>query len=225
MFNTRRTKHIYLNCIEWLIIFILINPFSVFAQEEDTITEDWSADTYLLKDSINITGFLSPFINGSGIINDIGFSVGGAGAIVFADHYFVGGYGFALLSDIYIRKGSKSGKGIEMTHGGIYVGYNFLQKNRIQLGFSAQFGWGGIALTSPGEKFYVKENTDKFFILSPAIYFDRIITSKLSASFVFTYNFFNDIDIEEHTDRDFSGPGVSLMIKVGKFYYTANGVN
>jgi len=125
---------------------------SVLFLSGSLLAQDDYSPQYLFsgQGKTSISGFGGPFVEFSGIQKEFAVSVGGGGAVIFNQTFYIGGYGEGLttshyrydLSDVVNIAQPK----ISFGHGGFWLGYIHDSFKAIHFGFSSKLGWGSISL-------------------------------------------------------------------------------
>ncbi len=129
---------------------------------------------------IKISGFGGPFVAFSTINNDFAVSVGGGGAALFNDRFYVGGYGIGLATahrtklQVYNPITEKykdfSNHRTSFGHGGFWLGALFEPYKMVHFGVSTKIGWGAIGLYEfVGDEGPEMEVLDRVFVANPMI--------------------------------------------------------
>jgi hypothetical protein len=139
-----------------LILCIICLQFGISKAQEST--------QYLFDGELNISGF-------GGVIGEISlikdrtiYSVGGGGGMLINQKAFIGGYGRGNVVDNQLFRYNGSAVGLEMGHGGLWFGYNFLPKKVVHFGLCARTGWGGIGVVDKNGNGILN---DGIFVLTP----------------------------------------------------------
>jgi hypothetical protein len=120
-----------------LLVFICIGLSTAYAQE---------STQYLFDGDMSLSGF-------GGVMGEISlvkdrsiYSVGGGGGVLINQKAFVGGYGMGNVIDDQLYRFNGKQVGLQLGHGGLWFGYNFLPKKMVHFGLSSRAGWGGIGV-------------------------------------------------------------------------------
>jgi len=116
------------------------------------VAQDEYSPQYLFgkNGKTSVSGFGAPFVEFSSIQGEFAVSVGGGGAVIFNQAFYIGGYGEGLttghyrydLRDVVQLEQPK----ISFGHGGFWLGYINDSYKAIHFGASAKLGWGSISL-------------------------------------------------------------------------------
>lgn len=125
------------------VLFFLGLTHNAFAQDSEY--------DYLLKGKrLSFSIFGGPMFELSSVNNNLGFSSGGGGAIMFNRTVFIGGYGMGLnpLSNqqFVVDNVEHSNLALDFGHGGFWLGYVHDYRKVVHFAGSTKFGWGGISL-------------------------------------------------------------------------------
>lgn len=187
-----------------VILFGNIN--SVKSQEEDTEYRT----LFKQNGKTSVSGFGGLIMEFSSVDNQFAYSMGGQGAALFNQSFFIGLYGQGLVnlpkytfSEIPIST-SYEDKSIMFFHGGFYTGFVFTPNNPFHFGVSSKFGWGGITLFDdiyghssypPGGYYpYPEYAVDMVFVITPQVEAEMNITNWFKVNLGFGYRFVTGVD-------------------------------
>lgn len=198
--------------IRILIVFAIISiSIKAFAQAEESDSSD-----YMLNDSISFSGFIAPTFSFSRIEGKVGMTLGGSGGILISNHFLVGGYGKALSSRHSLSRGINIDKELDLSHGGIWIGYVLFPDKRFYAIFSCEGGWGGLSLIPAGEKYPKKEDFDKIMVITPITEINFKLSPMFNMGIGTNYQLVFNTDIDQYDDSDFSGLGLYISLKIGR---------
>ncbi|GAB4283554.1 MAG: hypothetical protein Kow0068_08450 [Marinilabiliales bacterium] len=194
-----------------LIIISLFYCISLFSQQNDD--EEFKT---LLSDSVNITGYGYPVLTVSNYNNQVAAYIGGGGGLIINNKFFIGGFGNGLISNFQVPEGEFKDKKFEIGCGGIWIGYIFFGTKMIHPELSLMASWGGISISEESAR-YNPDSYDSFMTISPTVEVNYTPVKFLRIGAGFSYNYVNGLSFGGITDKDFTGPGGYIAIKLGWF--------
>lgn len=181
-----------------------ITNFS-FAQDDDS-----EYKTLFKKNGrTSVSGFGGLIMEFSGVDNQFAYSMGGQGAVLFNQSFFIGFYGQGLVNlPKYSFPEPHGGSNEDMStmffHGGFYTGFVFTPNKPFHLGISSKFGWGGISLYNnyynynyypPGGYYpYNDYGVDMVFVITPQVEAEMNITNWFKLTMGLGYRFVTGVD-------------------------------
>jgi len=109
---------------------------------------------------LNVSGFGGLIVDFSSVMDEFAVGVGGGGAVIFNQAFYIGGYGIGLSTDhrVTLERYSPGEKENEILsnyrvnfgHGGFWLGYIHQSYKAIHFGASAKLGWGEVSLYQGG---------------------------------------------------------------------------
>lgn len=157
-----------------LIIILFIGALTTNAQDDDT-----QFKTLFKQDGkTKVSGFGGLTMEFSGINNEFAYSMGGEGAVLFNQSFFIGGYGMGTVNFpaySYPQPSVETPKtNIIFGHGGFYTGFVFRPNNPFHFGVSSKFGWGGISMYEQSDYYYPgypyeAYEVDPVFVITPQV--------------------------------------------------------
>ncbi len=166
-----------------MIILFVVSSITLFAQEEAEEKEM----NYIFggKGKTKVSGFGGPIMGFSAIGNEFAFVMGGGGAVLLNQTFYIGAFGEGIATSHYyeINEGNilpaQQGK-INFGYGGFWLGYIHKSQNPVHFGVSTRLGWGSIYLN----RFYNDINYE--YQVDPA-YLDNVFVfiPQLEAEFNF----------------------------------------
>jgi hypothetical protein len=190
-------------------LLIALFSFSLFAQKIETLAGG---------DEMIIGGFGGPTFQATSIAGETAFLMGGEGAMIVNHTFGVGGAGYGLINEIERNDNSVKSK-IKFGYGGVKFYYVSNYDKLFHFTAALLIGAGGI---NEEEKDVItgheEENeTDKLFLLIPALGVEMNVTKIFRIEFAAKYRYVNGVDLENYSDKDFSGLTISLFFKFGRF--------
>jgi hypothetical protein len=159
-----------------------------------------------------ISGFGGPFIEFSEIGNELSIGSGGGGAVLFSNMLYVGGYGVGYVRNSQ-NLNNQSVK-IEMSHGGLWLGYIHRPENLIHGAFSTKFGWGE---TTVMDEFNVRLSGSDIFVIQPQLEVEMNLTLWFKINAGLGYRWTSGLDDPLLTDSDINGVNGTLTFIFGWF--------
>ena len=176
---------------------------------------------YLLsggEKDVKVSGFTTVFNQFSGLQGDFAYSIGGGGALIFNQGFFIGGYGQGVATRhdykelrIY-NENNKSGDPdvdqnlnkiydnlkLTMGHGGFWLGYNFKSHNVFHLMADTKLGWGSVNLS---DRYYHTDKNedlvyDPVFVIIPEIGGELNLLKWFKINFTIGYRFVTGLNKE-----------------------------
>lgn len=211
-------------------LFILFSLFTgiiaLYAQEDTT--------QYLISGKTEFSGFGGPIAEFSSVNNEFAFFMGGGGALLINQTFFIGGYGEGIVTSHYRDDletiVNMDHPKISFEHGGFWLGYIYQHQKVIHGGLSAKLGWGEISLEgdehiyNPGLDY---DFTDHTFIILPQIEMEINLTSWFKINLGLGYRFITGVDAEYldsnnnpvhfYDTGDFDGPLGTISLLFGGF--------
>jgi hypothetical protein len=203
--------------IRLLLLILLLSTFS-FAQ--DSIFEDEYFEKGLISDSVKFGGFLAPTMDLIFMNNTAALFLGGEGGFTIGKYIGLGGYGKKLVTSPSITKGQYKGSIIYMANSGAWLGLMLFPEKKINTAIVGSVGRGGIAPISEDDIFPDKDDYDNVTIFFGKLEIMYKIIPAVAVSLAGSYTYVKDINFDSHTSKDFSGPGITLSLKLGKFSNT-----
>jgi len=204
--------------MKYLLLFIplFLAISHLVAQELDDKADDDEPKT-LLSDDVKVTGFGGLFMSFTQIEDNYVNMMGGGGAMIFSEKFFVGGYGLGMTTNLEASKGQFFEKEMDFGHGGLWLGFIFKNRSTIHPTLSAFVGWGNVSARSVTTGYTDRETFDNFFVVSPVLEIEFNLAKFFRIGIGGTYHHYSNINFSEYTDKDFSSPGAYLSLKFGEF--------
>ncbi|MEA3480150.1 MAG: hypothetical protein U9R60_18345 [Bacteroidota bacterium] len=105
---------------------------------------------------LKVSGFGGIPVEFSSVMNNFAVSVGGGGAVIFNQAFYIGGYGMGLSTDHRMtlerysttleENISYNNRRVNFGHGGFWIGYLHQSYKTIHFNVSAKLGWGEVSL-------------------------------------------------------------------------------
>ena len=202
-----------------IFLILIVNLFTglnqLIAQGEGDTTK------YLLSEKTVISGFGSPFVEFSSVNNQFAVCLGGGGAMMINQTFFLGGYFEGILTnhyreDLQLIVDDENPK-ISFEHGGIWLGYIYKHQKAVHGGLSMKLGWGEIDLKdgeggNPESEF---DYRDRIFLIQPQAELELNLTDWFKVNVGLGYRIVTGIDatyeetgkmVNFYENRDFNSP-------------------
>ena len=201
----------------FVLIVCLLSIYAVFAQ----------------KNPHTLVGQGVEFVSGFGAFN-IGFTridgnvvtmLGGEGAILINNSFYIGGYGMGMsddLSQIHVHpiEGPIT-YNVDFAHGGAYMGYMINTEGLIHFGLSTKVGWGNVWVHKniffEDDNLFPNNVNDGMLIVNPQAEVELNVANWCRINFGAGYQLTNGIANRYYTDSDFSGVNYQLKFMFGWF--------
>ena len=158
-----------------------------------------------------ISGFGTPLFQLNMVNESPSVIIGGGGAILINNKFFIGGFGegFGIENAIndYVNYS------LQVGHGGPWLGYIYSIKEKSSIEFSTQLGWGSAFFINDGEVSYF----DNYFVGKPILEYNRKLSSIFKLGVGGSWSFYNGIDNPSYSDTDLSKPSLFITLKFGWF--------
>ena len=155
---------------------------------------------YLFSEKTVFTGFGSPFVEFSSVNNQFAVCLGGGGAMMINQTFFLGGYFEGITTnhhraDLQTIVDDENPK-ISFEHGGIWMGYIYNHKKAIHGGLSMKLGWGEIELMDAegGNPDSEYDYTDRIFNIQPQAEIELNLTKWFKVNIGLGYRILTGID-------------------------------
>ncbi len=111
-------------------------------------------------------GFGGTYISLSSFNGKTAYSIGGGGAMLFNNSFYIGGFGqsFSNVSKISSNIEGYKNYLVQTEIGGLWLGYIFRQNKRWDYDLSTQIAWGEVSLNNIELR---QKHYDKVFVLTP----------------------------------------------------------
>ena len=209
-------------------ILILVFSFSLVAQDDYSPQYLFSGDG-----KPSISGFGGPFVEFSGIQNEFAVSVGGGGAVLLNQTFYVGGYGEGLTTSHYRYDLEEvvdfPAPKIAFGHGGFWLGYMHNSYKAIHFSASAKIGWGAISLYDSYYNYEPKDywGKDAVFVAIPQVEAEMNLTPWFKINLAVGYRLVGGVDKsyigqdgnvhQYYNASDFNSPEGTISFLFGGF--------
>ncbi|MCF6240596.1 MAG: hypothetical protein L3J74_04535 [Bacteroidales bacterium] len=185
-----------------LIIYLLILTINGKAQNKNHI--------YLAG------GFGGTFISMSSFNGETAYSIGGGGAMLFNNAFYIGGFGQGSSDISKITSNIEGYKNyvIQTEFGGVWLGYILRPSKRWDFDLSTQVAWGEVSLDNidQRQKYY-----DKVFVIIPGFSINYRLTYMMKLQIFINYTAFNKVNLIKYSNKDFSGLSYGIRVMFGVF--------
>ncbi|MDO9511784.1 MAG: hypothetical protein Q7J34_08490 [Bacteroidales bacterium] len=182
----------------------LIVSFLSVAQENVEIKKQ----RFLLDDEngIQITGFGAPIFEFSEIDNDLSVCMGGGGAVMFNQQFYIGGYGMGLVpvngKYNFSMRNFINGQLIQYSnlspifaHGGLWLGYIHDSDKIVHYGLSTKIGWGTLGFVDLQYNIHDSEiGIDPIFVITPQAEIEINMLKWFKVNFGLGYHYVGGVD-------------------------------
>ena len=186
-----------------ILFLLMFGSIYVFGQEEENDVDD----------SLNISGYISPFLQTTNMMTQSYF-LGGTGAIFIDQNFFLGGFGMTMANYYKTDRGIYSGNELDIGGGGIIMGYVFYHASKVHPIITLWGGGGSLSL-SDKDKVRNKEAYDDFLWINGTIEIEYKPIRFIAIGAGVHYQKISGLVLNGYTEKDFSGTGFYVNIKVG----------
>ena len=193
--------------------------FALFAALFMIAAPAFSQPATLFDGDIHSGGFGGPELKLTQLNDQVGLLVGGGGAWVVNNAFYLGGAGYGLVTDVNTLGLGPDTTRIDFGYGGGLIGYMFASDNLVHVGVQTLVGAGGVDYRSAHDRESLGsiDNSDGFFIVEPGVVGELNISKNIRLDISASYRFINGIETPGMTDKKLGGPSASMMIKFGSF--------
>ncbi len=207
----------------------------VFLCSSTLLSQEEKEMEYLLSgpDRPSFSGFGGPFVDFSAVEGDFAVFVGGGGALLIGQTFYIGGYGEGLATGHYRYDLSEvthiDDPKISLGHGGFWLGYINNSFKAIHPAASLKLGWGRISVYDDYYD-YDPQNyvaNDGIFVLIPQLEVEMNLTSWFKLNVGAGYRWMSGMDKQYqdlHGDMqdyykssDYSSPVGTISLLFGGF--------
>ncbi|NVN94955.1 MAG: hypothetical protein HXX18_06695 [Bacteroidetes bacterium] len=213
---------------KFVLFFLFMLQISLYGQKEVVID---TTKTNFPQRKLN--GFLS-LINDFTLNDNQQFASAGMGvAFLFANKFYIGGYGLGLISVLHrsdvLADNKMENYHLNYAHGGLWLGIIDSPCKKNQASISLKIGWGALFMNDVNNTINYNAYRDEFLIITPQFEIGVLITNWLRADLGLGVRFLSGIStfykdsngnmsLVYHSS-DFEGFISSLRLSFGSFCY------
>lgn len=210
-----------------LLLIIFIFATSVFAQEQEA---DKYEMKYLVNGQLSVSGFGGSYTSFGAIHDEFAVFVGGAGAVIINQKFFIGGFGEGLstqhqLEEVYYGNSQLDHMTLQMGYGGLWTGYLIRPYDMVHVKLDAKLGWGEISMTDLSSGFYENIHNDYVFVAIPTVGINLNVTPWFRLGFDVGYRFVGGISDQTfamngekiYNSQDYRGLHTTVSLLFGVF--------
>lgn len=163
------------------------------------------------------------------INQELGLNMGATMGITYLDHFYLGGYYVALVSQHY-RYDILDHEAIKLrtsfNHGGLIAGYVWKPQSLVNLNFAARAGWGSVwyfdpTITNSDRLNDLYRGTrDRIFVITPQIECTVTPLNWLRIGLGFGYRVV--LGLDRYSNADYDSPVGVISLSFGSFKSTAD---
>lgn len=210
-----RCKLKFITMKKLLILFCLIVPVFLNAQEEENENTQDDFHTVFGNKKVKVSGFAGLLMDFTTIDNNFAHMLGGGGGVI-VNNFFFGGYGMGLTTEIPYSTGGD--EVLTFGHGGFWYGFFIKHKWAIHPCVHVKTGWGSVGSKYPGEEDgYERVSSDDIFVVIPAFELEANISRFFKVGAGAGYTFLYGSTTEGYYSESFQKPTVQVSFKFGWF--------
>ena len=158
-------------------------------------------------------GFGGPLVE-IGVNNNLNTSVGGGGGLVI-NSFFIGGYGMGSFDFSDLVDENEEIEGLELGHGGLWLGFSVPSRKLIHFYASGRVGWGALDIRFEDGNF---DDLDNVFVLTPEAGIELNLTRWFRLAGTFGYRYVDGASEDRgYSNDDFSGTFAGITLRFGGF--------
>lgn len=163
------------------------------------------------KEHISIGGFGAPILIGSGLNNDFSMNIGGGGGLVINDFY-IGVFGVTSSVDNSLMRVANTQQNIDLSYGGLWLGYSFYDDFRLHPYVSLRSGFGALEVhDSEGSATSLMRKS--MVVLTPEAGLEFNASDWLKVSGTVGYRWLSEFDQRKLSSDDYSGFTANLTFR------------
>lgn len=187
---------------------------------------------YLFDGNLHITGFGGVTVDLTSIEGDPSVAVGGGGAAVINQKFFIGGYGQGITTiherkNIAINEEEIDEAMLQFGHGGLWLGYIIQPARVLHMNVNAKIGGGELSLNESLDEYdmFDSYHRDAVFVMSPSVGVDVNILPWFRIAANAGYRVvsgvsgktYDDSDKKIFKSEDYNGAVFSMSFLFGNF--------
>ncbi len=205
------------------IFFLLLNTIGYHSVAQDVSRRHINSPTQDSSSPIN--GFGGITLELSRLRGQPSLSVGGGGAALFSNRFFLGGFGQRTVSDVPIQVGAVK-YGLRVNQGGLWVGYRTNSNHRVQGYVDTRLGWTNIGVVNANGPTTAVTYRRNGFMATPTVGAQITVLPFMRVSASGGYRFAANVDVtlsdgrgqtNRLSNQDFAGPVAALSVIFGGF--------
>lgn len=169
---------------------------------------------------VDVSAFGGPILELGDIGGEFGSFMGGGGALLFNDRFYIGGYGQGLNNNpVVLLDETLSGTAtLDMRHGGFWAGAIIWPERAVHPTISGRAGWGKAQLYDDGTGSLGRSKAeDNIFVLSPMAGIEANITGWFTIRGEYGYRFVQGTDLPGLSSSSLDGSFASITLAFGGF--------
>ncbi len=203
-----------------ILFFVIMLMTTVIAWSQDIPEEDQP----MMDNRTAINVFGGMLAEPSLFNQEVAFSMGATMGLTYKDHFYLGGYYVALVSEHY-RRDIESHYGTRvrgsLNHGGLIAGYVWKPQSLMNLNFNLRGGWGSIWYFDPTinnsdrlDELY-RGTKDRIFVLTPGVEYTFTPLSWMRIGIGWGYRVV--LALDRYSSADYDSPVGTISISFGSF--------
>ncbi|MDB5032778.1 MAG: hypothetical protein JWQ98_19 [Chlorobi bacterium] len=192
-----------------IIAALILSAATAYAQPQTLLDGDFQSG-----------GFAGLSAKGTRINSQWSALAGAEGAWVINHAFYIGGGGYATITEP-TTEGLADTTMLRVGYGGGIIGYQFAPDNLVHIGVQTMVGAGGIgAHRSNWADAFDQGNQDSpdvFFVVEPAASVELNISKSFRLDVLASYRFVNGVETAGITNKSLSGPSVGVTARFGSF--------
>ena len=180
---------------------------------------------------LKVSGFGGPIIEFSSVMDKFAVGVGGGGAVIFNQAFYIGGYGIGLSTEhlVTLERYSPAlgeneifyNRRVNFGHGGFWLGYIHQSYKAVHFGASAKLGWGEVSLYQTNKY----SNYDEYFAGDNCFVFIPQVEAEVNIAKWFKVNFGVGYRLVSGLDRSYLYLPDGASEPIEKQYYDSKDFN
>lgn len=214
-----------------LIAAMALLTMSLSAQQSGQ-NEPEDGMQYLLQEDLQISGFGGVIVDYTTIENEPSVSVGGGGAAMLNQRFFLGGYGQGVATihereNMFIDNEHIEDAVFQFGHGGIWLGYIIEPSRVLHMNINTKLGAGELALRKSLDEYEMMDSyhKDRVTVINPSIGLNVNILPWFRITANVGYRFIGGVGDKTYDDSnqlifdadDYNAPTFSFSFLFGGF--------